>query len=257
VPILDVVRELTSETGRIYDEDVAALGCLPPTRAPRATEHIRQMIAMIAKLVATGHAYVAEGHVLFDVSSKADYGKLSRRSLDEMMAGARVEVAPYKRSPMDFVLWKPSDAHAGLGQPVGPRPSRLAHRMLGDERVLSRRDFRHSRRRHRSRVSASRERNRAKRRRASRPSARQLLDAQRLPECRRRENVQEPRQFRDDSRIAGGLAGRGAALNMLRSHYRQPMDWTVHGMKESWGMLERWYDAAEPDRVAPHRRRIS
>ncbi len=110
VPILEMVRELTNETGRIYDEDAAALGNLPPTRAPRATEHVGQMIAMIAKLVEMGHAYEAEGHVLFDVSSKPDYGKLSRRSLDEMIAGARVEVAPYKRSPTDFVLWKPSDA---------------------------------------------------------------------------------------------------------------------------------------------------
>ena len=94
-----------------------------------------QMIAMIEHLVAAGHAYAAEGHVLFDVSSKADYGKLSRRSLDEMMAGARVEVAPYKKNPMDFVLWKPSDAaNARLGIALGPRPSGLAHRMLGDGR---------------------------------------------------------------------------------------------------------------------------
>src|SRR5476649_9120 len=103
------IRELTEETARIYDEDVAALNCLPPTVAPRATEHIAQMIAIIEQLVVAGHAYAAEGHVLFDVSSKKDYGKLARRSLDEMIAGARVEVAPYKKNAMDFVLWKPSE----------------------------------------------------------------------------------------------------------------------------------------------------
>jgi cysteinyl-tRNA synthetase len=120
IPILDVVRELTDETGRVYREDVAALGCLPPTHAPRATEFVPQMIAMIKTLIAAGHAYPAEGHVLFDVSSKPDYGKLARRSLDEMLAGARVDVAPYKRNAMDFVLWKPSDAETpGWESPWG------------------------------------------------------------------------------------------------------------------------------------------
>ncbi|HWE06912.1 MAG TPA: cysteine--tRNA ligase, partial [Rhizomicrobium sp.] len=107
--ILDAVRELTSETGRLYHEDVAALGCLPPTHEPRATEFVPGMISLIKRLVAGGHAYEAQGHVLFDVSSKPDYGKLAHRSVDEMIAGARVEIAPYKRGPMDFVLWKPSD----------------------------------------------------------------------------------------------------------------------------------------------------
>src|ERR1700735_1229721 len=79
------IRELTEETARIYNEDVAALGCLPPSIAPRATEHIAQMITIIEQLMAAGHAYEAEGHVLFDVASKADYGKLSRRSLDDMI----------------------------------------------------------------------------------------------------------------------------------------------------------------------------
>ena len=104
------IRDLTEETYANFKADTQALGCLPPSVEPRATEHIAQMIAMIERLIAAGHAYAAEGHVLFDVSSKADYGKLARRSLDEMMAGARVDVAPYKKSAMDFVLWKPSPA---------------------------------------------------------------------------------------------------------------------------------------------------
>ena len=87
------IRDLTERTAKIYNEDVAALGCLPPSVTPRATEHIAEMIAMIGELIAAGHAYEAEGHVLFDVSSKADYGKLARRTLDEMIAGARVDGA--------------------------------------------------------------------------------------------------------------------------------------------------------------------
>jgi cysteinyl-tRNA synthetase len=89
---------------------MAALGNLDPNHMPRATDYIAQMIDMISGLIDKGHAYAAEGHVLFSVSSYADYGRLSGRSVDDMIAGARVEIAPYKRDPMDFVLWKPSDA---------------------------------------------------------------------------------------------------------------------------------------------------
>jgi cysteinyl-tRNA synthetase len=116
------IRDLTEETYRHFQEDVAALGCLPPTIEPRATEHIAEMKSLIERLVASGHAYVADDHVLFSVSSMPDYGRLSKRSVDEMIAGARVEVAPYKRSPMDFVLWKPSKP----GEPAWPSPSRIA-----------------------------------------------------------------------------------------------------------------------------------
>ena len=150
------IRELTQETARIYEEEVAALGNLPPSVTPRATEHIAQMIAMIRQLIATGHAYAADGHVLFDVSSKPDYGKLSNRSLKEMVAGARVEVAPYKKSPMDFVLWKPSDENLpGWDSPWGrgrPGWHIECSAMAG---AISGRDVRHSWRRHRPGVPAS------------------------------------------------------------------------------------------------------
>ncbi len=102
------IRELTEETNAIFQADVQALGCLEPTAQPRATEHVTAMIDIVERLLAAGHAYRTEGHVLFDVPSMPEYGQLSRRPLDEMIAGARVEVAPYKRRPMDFVLWKPS-----------------------------------------------------------------------------------------------------------------------------------------------------
>ena len=112
------IREITDETIGWYHEDMDALGALRPTHEPRATEYIGQMVTMIEGLIASGHAYEAEGHVLFAVSADAEYGSLSRRPLDEMRAGARVEVAPYKRDPMDFVLWKPS----GEGQPGWDSP---------------------------------------------------------------------------------------------------------------------------------------
>jgi len=104
------IEELTKRTAAIFQEDMAALGNLRPDVEPRATEHIDQMKAMIERLIATQHAYEREGHVLFSVASWPSYGRLSRRSRQEMIAGARVEIAPYKRDPGDFVLWKPSSA---------------------------------------------------------------------------------------------------------------------------------------------------
>ena len=116
VPI-DVITERYS---RFYFEDLAALGVPRPDVVPLATQTIPEMIAMIERLIVAGHAYAAEGHVLFDVPSWPDYGKLSRRPMDEMIAGARVDVAPYKRSPTDFVLWKPSSAdQPGWDSPWG------------------------------------------------------------------------------------------------------------------------------------------
>jgi cysteinyl-tRNA synthetase len=134
------IREITDETIGWYHQDMDALGALRPTFEPRATEFIGAMIGMIEGLIRKGHAYEAEGHVLFDVRSYAAYGALSGRSVDDMIAGARVEVAPFKRDPMDFVLWKPSDAaQPGWDSPWGRgRPgwhiecSAMAHELLGE-----------------------------------------------------------------------------------------------------------------------------
>ena len=104
------IRELANETIKHFHEDCAALCALPPDHEPRATDHIPQMIDMISTLIAEGKAYEAEGHVLFQTDTMPEYGKLSGHDTDALLAGARVEVAPYKRSPMDFILWKPSDA---------------------------------------------------------------------------------------------------------------------------------------------------
>lgn len=116
------IARLTEATTRQYHSDCAGLHLLTPTVEPRATGHIAEMVALCETLVSKGHAYVAADHVLFAVSSMADYGALSGRTLDEMEAGARVEVAPYKRDAMDFVLWKPSKA----GEPGWPSPCEIA-----------------------------------------------------------------------------------------------------------------------------------
>ena len=127
LPLNEAIRKVTEETNAQYQRDVKALGCLEPTFQPRATEYIDEMRAMIERLVAVGVAYVAEDHVLFSPSEMNKrkgprYGALARRSLDEMLAGARVDVASYKRDEMDFVLWKPSKP----GEPGWPSPAGIA-----------------------------------------------------------------------------------------------------------------------------------
>ncbi|MBL4691905.1 MAG: cysteine--tRNA ligase [Magnetovibrio sp.] len=114
------IGALTARTEKAFLDDMGALGAQQPNFQPRATEHIEGMVAMIKDLITSGHAYEAEGHVLFDVATYDDYGHLSGRNQDEMIAGARVEVAPYKKAPSDFVLWKPStDDQPGWDSPWG------------------------------------------------------------------------------------------------------------------------------------------
>jgi cysteinyl-tRNA synthetase len=110
VELNSAIRQVTETTYNQYQADVAALGCLPPTHQPRATEHIRGMVEMISTLIKRGHAYEAAGEVLFNVGSMADYGKLSGRKLEDQQAGARVAVDVHKKNPGDFVLWKLSSA---------------------------------------------------------------------------------------------------------------------------------------------------
>ena len=186
--------------------------------------------------------------MLFDVSSKPDYGKLSRRSLDEMIAGARVEVAPYKKNAMDFVLWKPSDASTpGWDSPWGRgRPgwhiecSAMAGEYLGETFDI-----------HGGGIDlifpASRERDRAERRRPSRPSAGAMSGCT-TASCRWKAR-RCPRSLGNFFTIRELLAdwpGEVLRFNMLRTHYRQPIDFTVAGLKESWKTLERWYEVTEP-----------
>ncbi len=134
------IEALTVRTTQYFHEDMGKLGVLNPTHEPRATQHIGEMIELIQQLIENGHAYAADGHVLFDVASYKDYGHLSRRSLDEMIAGARVEIASYKKNPADFVLWKPSlEGEPAWESPWGNgRPgwhlecSAMSHKYLGE-----------------------------------------------------------------------------------------------------------------------------
>lgn len=135
------IREITEETYNWYIEDMKKLNNLEPNYRPRATDYINEMIELVKRLMDNGHAYEAEGHVLFDVESMPDYGCLSGRSMNEMLAGARVDVADYKRNPADFILWKPSDAdEPGWNSPWGyGRPgwhlecSAMSSRLLGND----------------------------------------------------------------------------------------------------------------------------
>jgi cysteinyl-tRNA synthetase len=122
LPLNEAIAQVTSKTTKQFHEDIAALGVLQPTIEPRATDNIPGMVKLCEDLIANGNAYVAQDHVLFDVNSMPDYGKLANRSLTEMEAGARVDVAPYKKGPMDFVLWKPSKP----GEPAWPSPAGIA-----------------------------------------------------------------------------------------------------------------------------------
>ena len=118
------IAAITARTTADYQEDMAALGALPPDQEPRVTGHITEIIGLIERLIERGHAYEAEGHVLFSVPSFPDYGRFSGRSPDELLAGARVDVAPYKRDPGDFVLWKPSPPSCRDGTAPGAAAGR-------------------------------------------------------------------------------------------------------------------------------------
>ena len=225
-----------------YHEDMGALGVLEPDVEPRVTEHIPQIIAMIETLVAKNKAYEAEAHVLFDVPQFAGYGALSRRNRDELIAGARVEVAPYKRDPADFVLWKPSDeTQPGWDSPWGRgRPgwhiecSAMAEAHLGEtidihgggvdlvfphhENELAQSTCAHGGAAfartwmHNGFVNVEREK-------MSKSIGNVLL-------------------VRD---LLGEAPGEAIRFALLAAHYRQPLDWTAEGLREAKHTLDRLY----------------
>ena len=241
------IRALTEETAQIYDEDVAALGNFAPSVAPRATDHIDDMIALIGQLIDTGHAYAADGHVLFEVSSKPDYGKLSRRSLDEMIAGARVEVAPYKKNAMDFVLWKPSDAGLpGWNSPWGRgRPgwhiecSAMAGRYLGETFDIHGGGIDLQFPHHENEIAQSEGAHHGH------PLATVWMHNGFL-QVEGEKMAKSAGNFFTIRELLADWPGEVLRLNMLRTHYRQPIDFTIAGLKESWKLLERWYEVTEP-----------
>ena len=201
------------------------------------------MVTLIKQLIARGHAYEAAGEVLFDTQSMADYGALSGRKLDEQLAGARVAVDAHKKNPADFVLWKQSSAkRAGLGKPVGQGTSGLAHRVLGDERGLSRRRLRHPWRRARSDLS------RTMRTKSRSRAARTARRRWRITGCTTASCRSKARRCRSSlgnfvtiSEVLADWPGEVLRLNMLKTHYRSPIDWTLKGLEESAKTLDDWY----------------
>lgn len=239
------IRELTEETYQNFKSDVAALGCLPPTVEPRATEHIEEMKAIIERLIASGHAYVAEDNVLFNVPSMTDYGQLSKRPMDEMIAGARVEVAPYKKDAQDFVLWKPSKA----GEPGWPSPggiktpgrpgwhiecSAMSWKHLGETFDIHGGGI--------DLVFPHHENEIAQSRCAFHTGVMAnfwmhngFLQVEGEKMSKSLGNFITIRDVLKD------WPGEVARFNMLKTHYRQPIDWTVKGLEEAWKTLDDWY----------------
>jgi cysteinyl-tRNA synthetase len=241
LPLNEAIRKVTETTEKQFHEDVAALGCLKPTFEPRATEYVSKpdapedMIRLTQKLIDRKCAYVEQGHVLFDVKSMPDYGKLSNRSLDDMIAGARVEVAPYKKDPMDFVLWKPSK----LGEPSWPSPwgagrpgwhlecSAMAGALLGETFDIHGGGidlvFPH----HENEIAQSRCAH-------GTPLMAKywlhngFLQVEGEKMSKSLGNFVTVRELLDQ-----GWDGRVIRLHMLRTHYRQPINWTHDGLVQS------------------------
>jgi cysteinyl-tRNA synthetase len=254
LPLNEAIRLVTAKTEQQFHEDMAALGALPPTAEPRATEHIAEMKAMIEKLVERGCAYVAEGHVLFHVASMPDYGKLSGRSLDEMIAGARVEVAPFKQDPMDFVLWKPSKpgepswpSPCGIAEPGRPgwhiECSAMAAAHLGEAFDIHGGGidlvFPH----HENEIAQSRCAN-------ATPIMARVWMHNGFLQVEGEKMAKSLGNFVTVHDLLTGWRGYawpGEALrfNMLRTHYRQPLDWTLVGLDEAHKTLWEWYGDLE------------
>jgi cysteinyl-tRNA synthetase len=238
----ETIRELTERTAEIFREDVAALLCLPPDVEPRATEHIGPMIQMIEQLIAANYAYEAEGHVLFAVGNDKGYGKLSRRNRDEMIAGARVEVAPYKRDAADFVLWKPSpDDLPGWDSPWGRgRPgwhiecSAMSETHLGESFDIHGGGldliFPH----HENEIAQSECVHGGK------IFARYWLHNGFVTVEGAKMSKSEG-NFRTIRDVLAEGPGEAARLSMLMGHYRDPLDWTSDRLAQAKQGLDRFY----------------
>ena len=246
LPLNEAIRKVTETTDRQFHEDVAALGCLPPTVEPRATEHIAEMRALIERLVKSGNAYVEQDHVLFSVASMPDYGKLARRSLDEMIAGARVEVAPYKRAPMDFVLWKPSKP----GEPAWPSPAGItAPGRPGWHIECSAMSWKHLGQtfdihgggidlvfpHHENEIAQSRCAFHT-------PIMANYWMHNGFLQVEGEKMAKSLGNFVTIRDLLRDWPGEVVRLTMLLTHYRQPLNWTANALRESQRTLDHWYE---------------
>ena len=238
------IKLITDETIAWYLEDMELLGNLLPNEMPRATNYVAQMIIMVEDLIESGHAYEAEGHVLFSVESYKDYGALSGRSTDDMIAGARVEIAPYKANPLDFVLWKPSsDDLPGWASPWGRgRPgwhlecSAMSHDLLGDTFDIHGGGndliFPH----HENEIAQSK---------CCFPSggfANFWLHNEMLQVDGKKMSKSLGNYFTVRDLIEKGFPGEVIRFVFLSTHYRKPMDWTELKANQADSTLRRWYD---------------
>lgn len=238
------IAQITERYAQAYREDIARLGVAPPDVEPHATAHIPQIVAMIERLIAGGHAYEAQGHVLFHVESFPAYGALSGRDPDELLAGARVEVAPYKKSPGDFVLWKPSDAtQPGWDSPWGRgRPgwhiecSAMSEAHLGDTIDIHAGGVDLTFPHHENEIAQSVCAH------GGRPFARYWLHNGMLTFDGRKmsKSLGNVLQLHELLRKHPGEALR---LMLLRGHYRQPLDWSDAAMTQAVRTLDGWYGA--------------
>ncbi len=237
----ETIAHLTARTEQAYLDDVRALGVMDPTLAPRVTEHIDDIVKMIATLIAKGHAYEAEGHVLFDVPSMPEYGSLSGRSTEDMIDGARIEVAPYKRYPGDFVLWKPStpdipgwDSPWGRGRPGWHiECSAMIERTLGETIDIhgggNDLTFPH----HENEIAQSVCAHDAPLARYWLHNGMLTVDGEKMSK-----SLGNFKLLREVLEQAPAEAIR---LYMLTGHYRQPLDWTDAGLAQARATLDRFY----------------
>jgi len=238
------IERLTERTAAAYQSDMARLGALPPDVEPRATQYVGEMIALIERLIERGHAYAAEGHVLFSVPSMDDYGRLSRRSRDELIAGARVDVAPYKRDPADFVLWKPStEAQAGWASPWGRgRPgwhiecSAMSAAHLGETFDIHAGGldliFPH----HENEIAQSRSA-------FGHAIMAKYWMHNGFLNISGEKMSKSLGNFFTVHELLDQYPGEAIRLLLLSAHYRQPLDFTHEGLTQAKATLDRWYGA--------------
>ncbi|MFD2264892.1 cysteine--tRNA ligase [Lacibacterium aquatile] len=236
------IRELTAETEKQYLDDIGALGVLPPDIMPRVTDHIGEIIAMAAALIAGGYAYEAEGHVLFHVAAMDDYGKLSGHSRDDLIAGARIDVAPYKKDPADFVLWKPStpdmpgwDSPWGYGRPGWHiECSAMIQKHLGPTIDIHGGGndliFPH----HENELAQSKCTHKGE------PLARYWLHNGML-QVEGEKMSKSVGNFFTVRDLLERAPGEAIRLVLMTAHYRQPLDWTEEGLQEAVTILDRFY----------------
>ena len=236
------IGEITEETIGWYLEDMAAVGALEPNAMPRATGYIAEMIAMIEALIEKGHAYAAEGHALFRVRSYENYGALSGRDVDDMIAGARVEVAPYKEDPMDFVLWKPSsEDQPGWESPWGRgRPgwhiecSAMAKALLGDTFDIHGGGLDLQFPHHEDEIAQSCCAN------DTSEMAKVWMHNEMLQVEGKKMSKSLGNFFTVRDLLAQGVPGEVIRFVFLSTHYRKPMDWTEKKREEAEATLRKW-----------------